>query len=289
MKPRVIFFGSDKYSIIVLNQLANDKRFKLKAIITHTSLSPIKKHAKILFETKFTTVKKFDKKFIDKMSKMKPDVGILASFGKILPKEILNIPKHGILNIHPSLLPKYRGPTPVQTAILNGDQETGVTIIKMDKKVDHGPILAQFKEEIRPNDTAESLYKRLFTAGAKVLTTILPNYLEGKIELRKQNDSQATFTKRFTRDNGKINRRKPPSSNERFIRAMYPWPGAWTEVYLGTPVPGNRSKSVRLKRLKILKASMEKGKLIFDQVQLEGKKPVTWKQFQEGYPGTRLI
>ena len=209
MKPKIIFFGSDNYSVLVLNEICEDKSFKLAAVVTHTSPSPVEEYAKILYETKFTVSKEFDKKFLGKISKMKPDVGVLASFGKILPKEILEIPKHGILNLHPSLLPKHRGPSPVQTAILNNDQETGVTIIKMDEKVDHGPILAQFKEEIRPDDTAESLYKRLFTAGVRVLMTILPVYLENKIEMRKQDNSQATFTKKLTRENGKIDWQKP--------------------------------------------------------------------------------
>lgn len=277
-KPKIIFFGSDQYSLLVLNQLVSDERFKLKAVVTHTSPCLVETYAKILFEVKFTTAKKFDKKFLDRTKKLKPDVGVLASFGKILPKEILEIPKHGILNIHPSLLPKYRGPSPVQTAILNGDQETGVTIIKMDEKVDHGPILSQFKEEIRPDDTAESLYERLFTAGAKVLTTILPSYLEGKIELRKQDDSQATFTQKLSRDNGKIDWKKSDAFNERFIRAMFPWPGSWTEVQL------KKEK----KRLKILKSHLETDKVVLDKVQLEGKKTVTWKQFQEGYPEAKI-
>lgn len=284
-KPKIIFFGSDQYSLLVLNQIVSDERFKLKAVVTHTSPCLVETYAKILFEVKFTTAKKFDKKFMSNVKKLKPDVGVLASFGKILPKEILNIPKHGILNIHPSLLPQYRGPTPVPTAILNGDQETGVTIIKMDEKADHGPILSQFKEEIRPDDTAESLLERLFAAGAKVLTTILPAYLEGKIELREQDDSQATFTKKLARDDGKINWKKSGVFNERFIRAMFPWPGAWTMMRLKNE---KTEKQKNLKRLKILKVHLEANKLVLDKIQLEGKKPVTWKQFQEGYPEARF-
>ncbi|PJC27986.1 methionyl-tRNA formyltransferase, partial [Candidatus Shapirobacteria bacterium CG_4_9_14_0_2_um_filter_39_11] len=157
MKPKIIFFGSDKYSQIVLKALEKDRRFQ-----------------------------------IVKNLKDKPDVGVLASYGKILPSEILAIPKYGILNIHPSLLPKYRGASPVQAAILAGDKETGVSIIKMDEKVDHGPIVAQFAEKILLTDTAESLYQHLFTSGAEVLLTILPAYLKDQIELRQQNDSQST-------------------------------------------------------------------------------------------------
>ena len=254
MKPKIIFFGSDKYSQIVLKALEKDKRFQ-----------------------------------IVKNLKDKPDVGVLASYGKILPSEILAIPKYGILNIHPSLLPKYRGASPVQAAILVGDKETGVSVIKMDEKVDHGPIIAQFAEKILLTDTAESLYQHLFTSGAEVLLTILPAYLKDQIELRQQNDSQATYTKKLTREDGKIDWKWSPEKIERHVRAMHPWPGAWTEVQMT-----DDRRQITEKRLKILKAHIENLSpdtchLIPDLVQLEGKKPVSFKQFQEGYPSIKLI
>jgi len=258
MKPKIIFFGSDKYSQIVLKALEKDRRFQ-----------------------------------IVKNLKDKPDVGVLASYGKILPSEILAIPKYGILNIHPSLLPKYRGASPVQAAILAGDKETGVSIIKMDEKVDHGPIVAQFAEKILLTDTAESLYQHLFTSGAEVLLTILPAYLKDQIELRQQNDSQSTYTKKLTRDDGKIDWKKPDEYLERFIRAMSPWPGSWTMIGI-LPISSDRGGSVKLRQLKILRAHLENLSpdtchLIPDLVQLEGKKPVSFKQFQEGYPSIKLI
>ena len=254
MKPKIIFFGSDKYSQIVLKALEKDKRFQ-----------------------------------IVKNLKDKPDVGVLASYGKILPSEILTIPKYGILNIHPSLLPKYRGASPVQAVILADDKETGVSIIKMDKKVDHGLIVAQFTEKILPIDTTESLYQRLFTSGAEVLLTILPAYLNGQIKSRQQDNSQATYTKKLSRDDGKIDWKWSPEKIERHVRAMHPWPGAWTTIQM---TEDRKQKTV--KRLKILKAHLENLSpdtcyLIPDLVQLEGKKPVSWKQFCEGYPKTKLI
>ena len=250
MKPKIIFFGSDKYSQIVLKALEKDKRFQ-----------------------------------IVKNLKDKPDVGVLASYGKILSPEILVIPKYGILNIHPSLLPKYRGASPVQTVILAGDKETGVSIIKMDEKVDHGPIVAQFTEKILPADTAESLYLRLFAGGTEVLLTILPTYLKDQIELRQQNHSQSTHTKKLSREDGKIDWKWSPEKIERHVRAMHPWPGAFTNVKIKNQIS---------KRLKILKAHLERlspntCRLIPDLVQLEGKKPVTWKQFCEGYPEAKII
>ena len=294
MKPKIAFFGSDQYSTIVWQALSTDKRFiSAKAPPARLPLA----------------------KICSQVKKYRPDVGVLASYGKILSQKLLNVPKHGIFNIHPSLLPQYRGPTPVPTAILNGDQTTGVSIIQMDEEVDHGPILAQFKMDIYPDDTSEKLLKRCFTAGAQVLLTILPVYLEGQIELRQQDHDQATYCEKLARDDGFI----PPNEIksalngkfqsdkvskwqskiikisatlqlcnsatflDRFIRAMHPWPGAWTKVKV------KRDTQDAIRRLKILQSHLEGKKLALDQVQLEGKKPVTWKQFLEGYPGAKLI
>jgi methionyl-tRNA formyltransferase len=245
---KVIFYGNSEYSEIVLRTIKADKKFQI-----------VKNPAQA-------------------------DVGVLASYGRILTAKELAVPKHGILNIHPSLLPKYRGPTPVPTAILNGDKKIGVSIIKMDEEIDHGPILSQFELEILEGETAENLLKRAFTAGAQVLITILPSYIDGRIKPKKQNHSQATYTKKFTRENGKINWQKPSDYIERQIRAFYPWPGTWTEVELRI-----KNQETRIKRLIILRAHLKGKKLVLDEVQLEGKKPVSFKQFLEGYPQTKII
>lgn len=233
---KIVFFGSDQYSEIVLKNL----KHSVLATITPGSLNRIPA----------------------------ADIGILASFGAIISKEILNSFPQGILNVHPSLLPKYRGPSPVQTAILNGEKETGVTIIKMDELVDHGPIVAQVKELILPTDTSTSLYGRLFEKGAKLLNELL----EKPIKTTPQDHAKATFTKKFTREDGKIDWHKTAVEIDRQIRALYPWPGTWTDI--------------NSKRLKILKAHLKNNKLVLDEVQLEGKKPVTFRQFLQGYPQT---
>ncbi len=254
---RIIFLGSDNYSRIVLEALKKDKSLEILKVIS-------------------------DKKGLEELKKIspQPEVGILASFGHILPPEILDLPQKGILNIHPSLLPKYRGPSPCQLAILNGEKKTGVTIIKLDEKVDHGPVATQSEEEIKPDDTAESLYQRLFALGARTLLAILPAFTANKIELREQDHVQATYSQMLTREDGRLDLSKPDDFKERFIRAMFPWPGAWTLLRIGS--------SGQAKRLKILKAHLESGKLILDEVQLEGKNPVRWQQFQEGYPGAKF-
>lgn len=229
------------------------------------------------------------------------DTGLLESYGEILPKEIINLFPHGILNAHPSLLPKWRGASPVQAAILAGDKQTGVTIIKLDEDVDHGEVISQFREEILPLDTTDTLRKRLFQRAASVLVELIEPYLAGKISARKQDDSLATFTTRITKEdgfipatylkkaiNGEVGKDKwtiafakdysttySSDTLERFIRAMQSWPQAWTQV------DG--------KRLKLLKAHLKDGKLVLDEVQLEGKNPVSWQEFRRGYPNATLV
>lgn len=208
---------------------------------------------------------------------VKADIGILASYGEIIQKDVINLFLHGILVIHPSLLPKYRGASPIPAEISAGDTETGVTIFKMDEKVDHGPIISQFKEDILPEDTGETLRTRLFERSADVLVELLEPYLQGKITPKVQDDSSATYTKIITREDGRIDlNKKSPKEAERFIRAMQPWPGAWTLVHLSPDDQKDR-------RLKIIAAHLEEGKLVLDEVQLEGKPRVSWKQFSEGY------
>jgi methionyl-tRNA formyltransferase len=176
------------------------------------------------------------------------------------------------LVIHPSLLPLYRGASPVPAAIKNGDIKTGVTFLRMDEKMDHGPIVSQFKEDILPDDTADVLRNRLFAKSADVLVETITPYIKGKIKLKKQDDGMATFTKLVTKQDGFIDLKlKSAGEAERFIRAMHPWPGAWT--YLPNE-----------KRLKLIKSHIENEKLVLDEVQLEGKLPVTMKQFCEAYP-----
>ncbi|EKE12157.1 MAG: Methionyl-tRNA formyltransferase [uncultured bacterium] len=205
-------------------------------------------------------------------------LGILASYGEIIKKEVINLFPQGILVVHPSLLPKYRGASPVPAAIADGNELTGVSIIKMDEKMDHGPVITQFKEAIAIGDTAGVLRDRLFEKSADVLVEMLTPYTQGKIKLKPQDEKAATFTKIMKKEDGYIEIDKSsPEYAERFIRAMDPWPGAWTYVCL--TISGKQIK----KRLKLLKSHIEEDKLVLDEVQLEGKESVTWKQFKEGY------
>ena len=292
---KVVFFGTPDYVVPIAERLHKTKNIKLLACITQpdrpvgrkkiVTPSPIKIWA-LKKKIPVLTPIEFDKEFTDQLTKLsqKIDVFIVAAYGQILPKKVLRIPKKGSLCLHPSLLPQYRGASPVQAAIINGDRQTGVTIFKMDEKMDHGLIVSQFEEKIKPEDTSESLYERLFKAGAEVLVTLLPEYLKGKIKTRRQNDEEASYTQILTKNDGRINWSKSPEENECFIRAMTPWPSAWTEVQLEQA--GQRPLK---KRIKILSANFQQDKLVLDQVQVEGKTPTSWKQLQKGYLGVKII
>lgn len=213
------------------------------------------------------------------------ELGILASYGEIIKKEVINLFPQGILVIHPSLLPKYRGASPIPEAIKNGDRVTGVSIIKMDEKMDHGPIVTQFREEVGPLDTSGMLRNRLFEKSAEVLTETLEPYIKGKIKPKVQDETQATYTKIMTKQDGFIDLEKSKGKDtevHNFIRAMSPWPGAWTLLRPTTTLGTTEGQAQ--KRLKLLKSHLEDGKLVLDEVQLEGKDPVSYKQFKEAYP-----
>lgn len=188
----------------------------------------------------------------------KADLIISAAYGQKLPP--------GGLNLHPSLLPAYRGATPVPHQILDGLTQSGITIIKMTADFDAGPIVAQEKVEIKPDDTAPDLLLRCFSAGAKLLIKILPDYLNTKITLIPQGNSPTPYCRRFTKQNGFISweeflqSRQSPHLNRK-IRALFPWPGVWTTMPNG-------------KTFKLLPKNM---------YQLEGKQPITKKQFMSGY------
>lgn len=144
---------------------------------------------------------------------------------------MLDLPKHGIINVHGSLLPRWRGPSPIHAAIAAGDEKTGVTIMKIDAEMDHGPILAEFEEEIRPNDTTPTLHDRLSILGAEKLPDVLADYLDGTIGPKEQDHSQATTCKILTREDGRLDPATGAADElERLVRAYTPWPGTFVEL-----------------------------------------------------------
>lgn len=272
---KIVFLGSDEFSEQILAELV--KNLNVMAVITESD-----KPAGRGRELTENAIKKFatsaeisifqpedTQELTEIISQLQPDLLILASYGKILPETALTAPPFGAVNVHPSLLPKYRGATPIQTAIRNGDSTTGVTIMKMARTVDAGEIISQKEVAIEPVDTALTLRANLADVGAKLLLKELPGYLCARTKLQNQNEDEVVLTKKLSREDGLIDWQKPVEILEREIRAFVPWPGSYT--YLGD------------ERLIIRSARLLEGKLQPLEVQLAGKKPMKWSDFTKGY------
>ena len=165
---------------------------------------------------------------VDELASLRPESIAVAAYGKILPQRVLDIPAKGTVNIHPSLLPKFRGPSPVATAILAGEKGTGVTIMLLDAGMDSGPILARRAETIGPLDTTESLERRLASLGAALLVETLPLWLEGMVTASPQDEDAATYSKLLRKADGEIDWDSPAEELARKVRAFQPWPGCYT-------------------------------------------------------------
>lgn len=200
---------------------------------------------------------------------------LVASYGKIIPQSILDLPKKNTLNVHPSLLPKYRGATPLESSILAGEETTGVTIIVLDALMDHGPILAQREISVSQwKPFYEELRDKLAEEGANLLIEFLPSYLADKIKPGDQDHNSATLTKKISKEDGRLNFNDKPELNFRKIRALTPWPGAYFFIK-----HGDRNDF----RIIIKKARLENDELIIERVLPEGKKEIDWESFKKGY------
>ncbi len=271
MKQKVVFFGAGSYIVPVIETLARESKLSLVVTTETGQNDPLISYLKNM-DINYVSIKNFDQSVIGEVKKINARIAVLAYFGLIVPKKALDLFPLGIINVHPSLLPKYRGATPGQTAILNGGTITGVSIIKLDEEVDHGPILAQASEPIELNDTSETLYRKLFKIGAELLSETLPKYISGEIKPVEQKHSKATFTDRLTRESGQIDINKVPNSEQldRMIRAYYPWPTVWFKTILN-----GRELLVRL--------------LPEQKIQVEGKNIMNLRDFANGYPEGRLL
>lgn len=169
-----------------------------------------------------------DPEFLEELAAARPDLVIVVAYGQLLPPALLRIPPHGCLNVHASLLPKYRGAAPIQWALLNGDAETGVTIMKVDEGLDTGDVLAVRRTPIGPRETAPELQNRLAALGAELLLEILPAYLAGRLQPQPQPTEGATYARKIRKEDGLLDWRRPAEELDRQIRALRPWPGTFT-------------------------------------------------------------
>jgi len=231
---------------------------------------------------------------VRELTEWAPDLVVVAAFAYLLPPAILSVPRHGCLNVHPSLLPQYRGPSPVATAILNGDLQTGVTIMQMDSGLDTGPIVGQAAVAINEDDTTESLTSLLAECGARLLVDTIAPWLAGRVTPRPQREDEATFSVRISAHDARLDWSLSASVLARQVRAYHPWPGSYT-LWKGLrlKVVGARPLSLRLPHPTGAVVAMQPpdsvgvvtddGTLCLDRLQLEGKRAVPAEEFVRGH------
>jgi methionyl-tRNA formyltransferase len=272
-KPEAIFWGSSKLSAYILEKLLDSGQVEIKAVVTRAdqpvgrqkiiTATPVAKVA----EAKNITILKpntLDAQFMTEIINIGPvELFIVAAYGKIIPQKVLDIPKCGSLNVHGSLLPKYRGASPIQGAILNGEKTTGATIMQMDAEMDHGPIIAKSEFTIASNDTFETVEDKMAEVGSQLLIKTISPYVEGQIVPETQDETLATYTKLVKKIDGYLDINDLPTEEkmDQMIRAYYPWPNAWTKWNdkIVKFFPNNR-------------------------IQIEGKNIVSYEEFLRGYP-----
>jgi methionyl-tRNA formyltransferase len=239
---RIIFMGTADLACASLRALCRQKSFAIIAVVSQPDkprgrdlkLQPTPVKALALGEglPVLQPARARDEPFIVELRRLQPDLIAVAAYGQILPQSILDLPRFGCLNVHTSLLPKYRGAAPIQWAILNGDAETGVTIMKMDAGLDTGPVLAQATTSISVADDAQTLHDRLAELGGDLLVKTIPDYISGKITPRPQAVEGASHARKITKEDGLIDWTRPAHVLWNRVRGLTPWPGAFTHLSL---------------------------------------------------------
>jgi methionyl-tRNA formyltransferase len=329
-KINIIFFGSTADSVIVCDALHHHSEklgITIRAVVTQPpkpvgrkqviTPTPVEMWAKthtvtcLTFETQKDKPWRYEDegKVTETLSTELPDLVISASYGQKIPEVLIDKARFGGINVHPSLLPRWRGTDPIPWTILAGDAQTGVTIVTLSKKFDVGKILAQQKIPVPQTETPEKIRTRLFTLGATLLVDILPDYCAGKHMGNPQNEAHATYARRLSKDDGYIpwntvvdamqgnpiekhaypgilstTNTHLPEAISRAVRALSPWPGVWSIISMNNE-EGIMNKNME-KRIKILGVHISNDTLVIDTVQLEGKKPTPFTAFADAYGQT---
>lgn len=238
MAISVVFLGSPAFAVPSLRALALDARFTIPLVVTQPDRPagrgrrprpPAVKDAAIeLGLPVFQPETLRDPAAVERLAAAVPDVLVVVAYGEILRQSVLDLAPHGCLNVHPSLLPRYRGSSPVQAAILNGDTETGISIIKLVRRMDAGPIVAQRRVPLDGTETAGTLSERLANLAAEMLPDVVAAWVAGELKAEPQDDAAATYTRELTTADARIDWGKDAAEIERLVRAMQPWPKAWS-------------------------------------------------------------
>ncbi len=308
MNPlRIVFFGTAELACPSLAALAASPDFAVAAVVTQPDRpkgralqlqpSPVKRLALDHGLTVLQPERARDPAFVAAVRELQPALGVVVAYGQILPGALLEIPPHGLVNVHASLLPKYRGAAPIQWAILHDEPETGVTIMKIDEGLDTGDILAQHSTPIRANDNAQTLHDRLAQMGAALLLPTIADFVQGRATPRKQPEAGASYARKITKEDGRISWSLPARAIWNQVRAFTPWPGAYT-LRPGTPKPqllkiweaevvenaGNQVAQIASVSPEGIVVTCVPDGLRILSLQLEGSRRMTAREFLAGHP-----
>lgn len=300
---RVVFMGTPDFSVPTLQKLIDEKH-EILAVVTQPDKAKGRSKA-----VQFTPVKelavKYDipviqpvkirnnEEFYNTMKELNPDVCVVVAFGQILPKEILELPKYGCVNVHGSLLPKYRGAAPIQWAVINGEKEAGVTTMQMDTGIDTGDMFKKAVIPVAEDETGGSLFDKLSNVGADLLIETLKDIEAGTAKAEKQNEEESSYVKMFTKEFGQIDFNQSAYKIECLVRGLNPWPSAYTslhgktlKIWKAQVVDTNESQTPGT-IIEVAKDSFTvmtgEGALKILEMQLEGKKRMPTDAFLRGY------
>jgi len=304
-KEKIVFMGSPDFALPPLQAL--HENYPVVGVVTQPDRAagrgrelkppPVKTRALELGIPLIQPEKLREPEAMEQLHVWAPDAIVVAAFGQILKQEVLDLPKFGCINVHASLLPRWRGAAPINAAILNGDEETGITIMKMDAGLDTGPILSQRAVRIQPDETAGSLFEKLSTLGADLLIETLPKYIAGEIEPRPQPEEDATYAPMLKKEDGLLDFSHQAVELERKVRAFNPWPGTYfkwdgnrLKVHRASPStspntgsgPGKMRVGKRLIVSGLPAVVTSDGLLVLEEVQPAGKKPMPGEAFLAG-------
>ena len=295
----VVYLGTPEFSVLPLKSIIDLGKDKIIAVCTNKDKPvgrkkiPTPSPVKVFALNNGIKVFEYDKirvEGVEDLKALKPDIMITCAFGQILSAEILDIPKYGVINIHASLLPKYRGASPIQAAIKNGETETGITIMRTNVGIDDGDIIYSKTVDILPEETAGELFERLSFVGAECVLHALDLIRDNKAEYTPQDEKMATFTKMIKKSDAKIDWNLPAEEVKNAIRAFNPDPIAWTEingqilnVFNAKVAYGNGAPGEVLSAKKTLEIACRSGSIIIEKVQKSGGKVLSGKEFLCGF------
>lgn len=298
---RVVFMGTPDFSVPALENIA--KRYEVVAVVTQQDrpkgrghkmqYTPVKEKAIELEIPVYQPKRVKDPEFVDILKTLKPDVIVVIAFGQILSKEILELPKYGCINVHASLLPKYRGAAPIQWAVINGDKKSGVTTMYMAEGLDTGDIIDTSEIVLDEKETGGSLFDKLADLGGKLILNTLDKLETGTATRTRQDDARSTYAGKITKELGKIDFTKSAVEIERLIRGLNPWPSAftymddkmlkiWNADVLEETVEEEPGTITEVNK-KFIKVATGEGYLLLKEIQLEGKKRMDVTSFLNGY------